>query len=78
VHDKIFDRVFLGADYARQVLKNRARSARQFRGQARSRDEALDRIEQVAGPQGRATLAKVLDQIGKAEAKFLAENGNGE
>jgi len=43
-----------------------------------SKDEALDRMEQVTGPQGRAPLEGILEQIGKAEAKFLAENGNGE
>jgi hypothetical protein len=32
-------------------------------------------MESVAGPQGRAMLEKVLNQIDKAEAKFLAENG---
>jgi hypothetical protein len=35
-------------------------------------------MESVAGPQGRAILERVLNQIDKAEAKFLAENGNRE
>jgi hypothetical protein len=42
-----------------------------------SKDEALDRIERIAGPQGRAMLERMLDQIDKAEAKFLAEMANG-
>ena len=60
-----------------KVLKIELGPLGSFAARPSSRDEALDRIEQVAGAHGRAMLAEVLDQIGKAEAKFLAENGNG-
>jgi hypothetical protein len=35
--------------------------------------EALDRLEQRAGPQARAMLEQFLEQVKEAEAKYLEE-----
>jgi hypothetical protein len=68
MHDKYPVEYFWGLITLAKVLKIELGPAGSFEAKPSSREQALDRIEQVAGPQGRAMQEKVLDQIGKAEA----------
>jgi hypothetical protein len=38
-----------------------------------TKEEALDRLERTAGPAARKMLEHFLEQVGKAEAKYLEE-----
>ena len=42
-----------------------------------TKEEALDRLERTAGPHARKMLDCFLDQIGRADAKYLDETGTG-
>jgi hypothetical protein len=73
MHDEHPIEYFWGLITFAKVLKIELGPLGSFAARPSSRDEALDRIEQVAGAQGRAMLAEVLDQIGKAEANADGE-----